>query len=208
LSDSPDETAGPPALPAGRPLPVVRLLLPDGHDRPLVAPPDAPDGPAASSDPADAFDPFPLPPLPLSQHCWQTGLAAEFGRRHRRCLAALLVLDCRRRRWARPLLPAQACGRDGACWTLDPGGDARRPPPGYRVGGSFQACRAGDLFEAAAAVPPLDGLHVVQADTGRGWAAFAFLRAGGQTTVVPHEHATADDWDQALAEAAGWMTFD
>lgn len=208
MNDPHQGDRGPPGLPR------VRLVR-DGQRRAIVrAATDTGQGdPDAGDDAASAFDPFPLPPLPLSQHCWLTGFAAEFRRRHQRCVAALLILDCRSRRWVRPLVPAQACGRDGACWTLNLG-TGPRPPRGGRVAGSFQTRLARGLFEAAATVPPLDGLHVVQAGgggEGRGgedWSVYTFLRLGGQTSVVPPDDLMVDDWDQALAKASGRMRFE
>lgn len=186
-------------------LPVVRLIH-DEQNRLIVAAPSAVTG---RPDPGPTFDPFPLPPLPLSLHCWLTGLAAEFHRRHRRCLAALLLLDCEQRRWVQPLVPAQACGRDGAAWTLDPG-NAPRPHVHRRVAGSFQTRDADDLFDAAGSVPQLDGLHLVQALMGKApiSVVFMFLHAEGETNIVAPDNVMHDDWDEALIEAAGRMTID
>jgi hypothetical protein len=156
------------------------------------------------------FSPFPLPPLPLSQHCWLTGLGAEFLGRHERCLAALLVLDCVERRWVRPVLPAQTCGRDGTCWTLDLGDDGPLPVP-RRVAGSFQVRAATDVMDAASSVPHLDGLHIVQAaQAARDGQAvvYCFLHFDGETAVALPESVFADDWEHALREAADRMTFD
>lgn len=102
-----------------------------------------------------AFPTFRLPRLPLSLHCWMTGLSGEFLARHHRCLAALLVLDCQQQRWLPPVLPAQACGSDGASWTLDLGTDAPWPVH-RRIGGSFQARRGVDVIDAAGCVPQFD----------------------------------------------------
>jgi hypothetical protein len=118
------------------------------------------------------------------------------------------MLDCQTRRWVRPLVPAQACGREGACWTLDLG-DAPPPPPGrQRVAGSFQTRAARDLFAAAATVPRLDGVHIVQAGGGSEWTIYSFLHLDGETSVVPPDDMMVDDWDQALQEAADRMSFD
>jgi hypothetical protein len=158
----------------------------------------------------ERFASFQLPRLPLSLHCWLAGLGAEFLRRHQRCLAALLVLDCHERRWLRPIIPAQACAADGACWTLDLG-DEGPLSPGRRIGGSFQVRLAGGVMDAATSVPPYDGLHMVQtAEPARdGESAIQyFLHRAGQTSVVHAEDVTADDWDQALREASSRMTFD
>src|SRR4051812_30993528 len=141
--------------------------------------------PRIASDPAP-FRPFTFPLLPLSLHCWLAGLGAEFLGRHQRCLAALLVLDCADRRWVRPLLPAQACGPDGACWTLDLGDDGPLSP-GRRVAGSFQVRAAADVMDAASSVPHLDGLHVVQAAKAARdgeSVVYCFLHFAGETKVV------------------------
>src|SRR4051812_29103773 len=107
------------------------------------------------------FEPFALPPIPLSMHCWLAGLGAEFRRRHRRCIAALLVLDCAQRRWLPPVLPSQACREEGASWTLDVG-DVGPLPPNRRFAGSFQMRVGRDMTDAVSGVPQLDGVHVVQ----------------------------------------------
>jgi hypothetical protein len=196
VSESPSRKPSPPGLR------LIRLLRGD-DGRLVVAPPQAE---AARAGPL-RFAPFPLPPLPLSLHSWATALGAEFHRRHQRCLAALLMLDCQTRRWVRPLVPAQACGRDGACWTLDLG-DTAVPPARQRVAGSFQTRAACDLFDAAATVPRLDGLHIVQAGGGANWTVYAFLHNEGETSVVPPDDMLVDDWDQALLDAADRLNFD
>jgi hypothetical protein len=183
----------PPPDPPPIRLPTIRLA-PTEAGIPNVLPADPTDVP---------FAPFPLPRLPLSLHCWLTGLTAEFRRRHGRCLAALLMLDCRAGHWAQPVLPAQTCGADGAAWTLDPGGE--RVPAHHRVGGSFQMRRAADLIDACQTLPALDGLHIVQTLGGNRTLAYCFRHAGGESTVLTPEEALEDDWALALAEAAGRM---
>lgn len=157
-------------------------------------------------DPSVPFVRFEFPRLPLSLHCWLTGLGSEFRRRRGRCLAALLVLDCRGGRWVQPVVPAQSCGADGSAWTLDCGDQELSPDD--RIAGSFQMRVARDLTEAMATVPPFDGLHIVQTLQGQRSFAYCFLHAEGEIAILPVEGAMEDDWAIALDEAAAWMTFE
>lgn len=151
------------------------------------------------------FRPFALPRLPLSLHCWMTGLGAEFQRRYEgRCVAMLLVLDCRDGRWVRPVIPAQTCGREGSAWTMDLGDEPLGPD--QHVGGSFQVRQARDVVDATATVPLFDGLHVVETLRGRETMAYLFHRASDETICVPADDAMVDDWAEAMAEAAPRMT--
>jgi hypothetical protein len=152
------------------------------------------------------FLPFIFPRFPLSLHCWLTGLGAEFRRRHDRCLAALLVLDCNDQRWIPPLIPCQTCGGDGAAWTLELGEQSLATH--HRIGGSFQMRQAADLMDAAQTVPSFDGLHVVQTLKEQQTTAYCFLYSDGEAGVLPAEQAFVDDWAEALSEAAGRMSID
>jgi hypothetical protein len=158
------------------------------------------------ADPPTAFPSFPFPRLPLSLHCWLTGLGAEFRRRHGRCVAALLVLDCHEARWVSPVLPSQTCGQEGSAWTLDLGGQTLLS--GHRIGGSFQMRAAGDVMEAAETVPRFDGLHIVQTLQEHTSMAYCFLHSQGEIAVLPAEEALEDDWAAALAQAAPRMSLE
>ena len=152
------------------------------------------------------FIPFRFPALPLSLHCWLTGLGGEFRRRHDRCLVALLVLHYGDERWVRPIIPAQICGADGAAWTLDLGEQVLGSH--HCIGGSFQVRTAVDVMDAVQTVPQLDGLHIVQTLRGQVSMAYCFLHAEGQTSVLSLEQAMEDDWAAAFAAAAARMTFE
>jgi hypothetical protein len=153
-----------------------------------------------------AFPTFPFPGLPLSLHCWLTGLGSEFRRRHGRCVAALLVLDCAEARWVSPVLPSQTCGQEGSAWTLDLGGQTLMS--GHRIGGSFQMRAASDVMEAAETVPQFDGLHIVQTLQEHASMAYCFLHSQGEIAVLPAEEALEDDWAAALAQAALRMSLE
>ena len=153
------------------------------------------------------FTPFQMPLFPLSQHRWLGGLGLEFFKRQHRYLAVLLTLDCEGQRWCRPVIPAQTCGKMGSCWTLDLG-KSYPLPPGKRVAGSFQVCRAASIMEAVDAVPILDGLHIVQAMSDDEVNPYFFLRAENHTGVGIPEEIIANDWDLALQEASGRMSFE
>jgi hypothetical protein len=165
----------------------------------LVTSPDA-------AGPTAPFPSFPFPRLPLSLHCWLTGLGAEFRRRHGRCVAALLVLDCLEARWVPPVLPSQTCGQEGSAWTLDLGGQTL--PTHHHIGGSFQMRAATDVMEAAETVPQFDGLHIVQTLQEHASMAYCFLHSQGETAVLPAEEALEDDWAAALAQAAPRMSLE
>ena len=155
---------------------------------------------------APSFPPLEFPRLPLSLHCWLTGLGAEFRRRHDRCLATLLVLDYRMGFWVQPVIPSQSCGEEGSAWTLDWGHQVL--PPDHRIAGSFQMRVARDLNEAMETVPQFDGLHIVQTLQGQQSIAYCFLHIDGETSVLPVDQAMEDDWAIALDHAIEWMTFD
>src|ERR1035437_8990207 len=63
-----------------------------------------------------AFNAFWIPPMPMSQTCWLTGLAQLFHRKHERCIVAHLMLDSPTQRWLEPDIPTQRCAADGAYW--------------------------------------------------------------------------------------------
>lgn len=200
----PDRQRSQDKAPRPRP-PLIRLVRDQGGN--LVVTPAEPEEALPTPSPPPPFQPFRFPRLPLSLHCWLTGLGAEFQRRHARCLAALLILHHREARWVRPVLPAQVCGERGASWTLDLG--EHRPAAHHCIGGSFQVRTAiDDVFEAAETVPPLDGLHVVQNLKGQTSMAYCFLRAEGVTSVLPAGEAMEDDWDTILAAAGSRMTLE
>lgn len=151
------------------------------------------------SDSSPPFEPFMLPSIPLSMHCWLTGLGNEFRKRHNRCIAALLVLHCKQQRWVSPVIPSQTCSPEGSAWTLDLGPE--RLPPDHRIAGSFQIRMARDLMEAVDTVPEFDGYHIVQSHFNGRSVAYCFLHYGGETGVLPVQQAMEDDWAMALAEA-------
>jgi hypothetical protein len=193
LSDPNEESPDPLPLKAPQ---TIRLVRNEQGDL-MVTPTNLSDAP---------FQPFEFPCLPMSLHCWLTGLGAEFRGRHDRCLAALLVLHCQTQRWVSPVIPAQTCGREGSAWTLDLGDQTLAE--NHRVAGSFQMRQARDLLEAVETVPQIDGLHIVQTLQGQKSFAYCFLHADGETGILPADKALADDWAEALAEAAPRMTLE
>lgn len=143
------------------------------------------------------WEPFPLPPMTVSNLTWLTSLGKAMWDRHRRCLATWLVLDCRRRRWAAPLIPQQRCAADGAAWRLERR-DLADLPAGWRVAGSFQTRLTAGPGEAASSVPPVTGLHLVQDISPQNRTLYLFMHFDGITQYLDPTGAVLDDWQQAI----------
>ena len=153
--------------------------------------------PLEADPPATLFSAISFPPFPLSQSAWLTGLGEHFFERHKRGVAALLLLDTHGGDWARPLLPTQRCSPEGASFQLC-ASDFAGSPPSHRVGGSFQLTCATTMEESQAQVPAFDGLHQVYAISGRLRTKYFFVRAQGIVHHMLPESVMFDDWRQYL----------
>jgi hypothetical protein len=229
------DASGRPAIHAGRP---ERPERPERIALPQVRLDDAGEFTVVSSaDPAALdFDPFPMPQLPGSAAAWAGRILERIWARHRRCAAAVLMLDVVRENGADPAagndghdghdgvpqagvyvgrgwsaaLPRQTCGRTAANWS------ARRSdfptfPPGAAVAGSFQArvlSRGEELVDVA---PPVDGVHLVLLLTPDATEASprevaCVLRANGVSKLVGPGNLIYDDCEAAIDDALPRLT--
>ncbi|MDB5358379.1 MAG: hypothetical protein JWN24_4832 [Phycisphaerales bacterium] len=193
MSDLPSPSDSASTVPAARALEHVRLFLKDGVAH--VAPSDG--TPAGTA-------PIPLPPIPMSLTEWLAFFGQKFLARHRRCAAALLLLDCSTGLWAMTL-PAQRAGRDACCWEIT-GRHLPVVPPGMLVAGSFQT-RVFSPGEAVAdAVPPVDGVHLVHHQVGGQFRVDCFVCMQGAISPIPVEVLLVDDMEIALQSAMPRIT--
>ena len=152
---------------------------------------------------------FPIPRLPLSLAQWLSALGELFRRERSACLAVALLLDARSRRWV-PVLPHQQCGRRRSRWSPDDA-DFLSEPPDLLLAGSYQTLAPGDPFDAAAVVPPFDGLHFVEQrrpNTGRGRRSFAFLRFQDEPHFADPATVLVDDLSDTLRRHAQRLNAD
>ncbi len=159
------------------------------HGEAIVTPTNAAHQPAC--------EPFPLPPMLLSNSIWLTSPTEAMWVRYSRCMAAWLILDCRQRCWAPPIIPRQRCGADGVSWRLK-SQDLAELPSHFCVGGSFQSRVASGLDEASSCVPPLDGLHFVLGIMPQDRTLYTFGRADGICQCIEPTGVVIDDWQTAL----------
>jgi hypothetical protein len=152
-----------------------------------------------------ASAPLPLPRLPSSTVTWCAAVAARFRDDHGACLAIVLVLDRLSRRWS-PLIPTQVASGRAVRLALA-ASDLAHLPAHVLLAGSYQTRGAGDVFDAAAAVPAFGGVHVVEQGRGgrRPDASLLFLRIDATADAALADPAVilVDDVDQALREAFG-----
>lgn len=187
------------AVSSPRPLEHVRLFLQEGV--PHVTPPQSATTPLA---------PIPLPPVPRSLADWLAAFGQSFLHRHRRCVAALLLLDCSSGLWAMTI-PTQRASRDSSCWQVA-GSDRPCLPPGFVVAGSFQTRLLCPGESMADAVPPVDGVHLVQDQhiqqnqPGEQFRIGCFLGVGGIVRPVSCEQVLLDDMALTLEEVMARVT--
>jgi hypothetical protein len=148
------------------------------------------------------FESFPLPRLPTTDVHWAADFAARFWRARRRCVSAALMLDVMTRRWM-PVVPTQNCARGGARWSCRPA-DFAGLPAHVRLAGSYQSHPAPGPFAAAAAVPPFDGIHVIEQPPyrRRPRLAYTFLRYRGEAALAEPAAVLANDVAAALSRFA------
>lgn len=144
------------------------------------------------------FAPFVLPPPARSLIDWLGILGHRFWQENRRCMTALLLIDCRRCRWTLRL-PRQRCHADFAEWEIEPAEDLTRLPASIRIGGSFQTLASGK--DAASEVPTNPGFHF-RLNLGAFKPLTAYIRFDDQLT--PEEPCTflTDNFAQAINAAA------
>lgn len=153
------------------------------------------DSPSATAFPSR----LPLPHVPISFAHWLHAIGELFRRDRFACLTVALLLDVRTGRWV-PVLPDQHCGRVQSRWSPDDA-DFLSESPDLLLAGSFQTLGPGDPFEAAASVPPFDGLHFVEQrrpTTGRSRTSLAFLRFRDETHFADPAAVLVDDLSDTL----------
>ena len=146
------------------------------------------------------FTPFELPPPPRQRLDWLVVAGHRFWARHRRPMAALLLIDSRTQRWS-IALPVQTCGREAARWSLSA---ARSPEQAATalVGGTFQVIAV--QARPSDHVPPLSGLHFVlrSPDLSPGASPLsAFVRDGGGLHAADPGALLSDDCAAAIIAA-------
>lgn len=158
---------------------------------------------------ADTFEPFPLPRIPVSLLAWCSTLGGMFRQKHNRCLACLLTLDPRQRRWTRAIVPSQRCDPRRSVIHVDAASTSELPA-GCVVAGSSQSAVLAEPADASALIPTFDGLHVVDdlsADPDD-LASHCFVRADGLLFPISAEAVIFDDWVAALRQHADRLTFE
>lgn len=187
----------PPVLPREEhPLPRITLRPLAG----LLAVEPAADSP---SNKVGAFEPFVLPPIPDCIVEFASTLGDLQFHRHRRCLAVLLLLETTRAQWV-ARLPRQVCGRTGSCWSTSEDLGIHSTEV---LAGTFQVRTDLGPDEVLHAVPPIDGVHLVQVphpDQPRGL--WSFLRVGGEVRPVVLSDVSFDENETALAAAMPRLT--
>lgn len=121
------------------------------------------------------FRPFPLPRMTLSLLHYCSAVADRFRREHAKALMLVLMLDRTTRSWVTPVLPSQRCARRRALW-LRRVSDFAGLPSHILVGGSYQTLPVKDVFDAAASVPAVAGVHVVRRLGPNAQEVWVFLR--------------------------------
>lgn len=148
---------------------------------------------------ADSFHPFVLPRIPQSLLDWLTIGAARAWGRHQRCIATLLLIDCRTGRWT-IRLPWQRCGTHAACW------NSRRDgipglSPNHRVSGTFQVLDVASGEDPLMLLPSADGVHLIL-HAGTFWRIGSFyVCAAGKAQLVRAEHVIVNDYQSACDTA-------
>lgn len=157
------------------------------HDTVLVA-----------SDAVAGTEEFALPPLSKSLSDWLALGSDLFRQRHRRCVAVLLVFDLTTRRWGYGI-PRQQASCDAVCWRM-----LKEDFPGMstavRVAGSLQMRVLSPGEEPHDAVPPFDGLHLVQIPQQPQQTIWTFVRVGHQVNHVPAADVMCDDLEGLVLE--------
>ena len=156
--------------------------------------------------PPDKGSPFPVPQFPMSQLVWLDELAAKFRASRGRCLSVALMLDLTRQAWGRPHLPTQHCGVEGVRWAWRAEDFAGRGPC-MLVAGSYQSAVLRDTSEAAALVPPVDGVHLIGA-VGPVKAVYAFVHTEGRTSAIEAKAFVIDDVAATLDANACRLTLE
>jgi hypothetical protein len=151
------------------------------------------------------FEPFSLPPLPLSLHSWLTALTQVFFERHKRGIAALMLLNIETRHWAKPVLPQQTCDADGASFRLRE--QDFDQPATYYVGGSFQLTGFCATEQVLPLIPRFDGLHILMSRREGFRRRHFFLRADGENHPVVETSVLSDDWRDFLNASRHRLSF-
>ena len=161
-----------PPSPISRALPLVQLRR-EGDA--VIVVPDSPE-----------LQRFHLPRIDKSLVDWLSSALEQILREHQRCAAILLALDLSTPQWTF-YVPRQNADRDAACWLLHKNPTVVLPPTN-RIAGSLQVRILAPGEEAADAIPPVDGLHIVQVFNEDILTMWCFLR-------VHHEamHVDPDD---------------
>jgi len=154
--------------------------------------------------PPHSFEPFPLPQFPVSQTLWLDQMTRLFARSRQRCMCISLMLDAGWTKWTRPQIPTQRCSPDGVCWSHDDADYADRGQSIF-LGGSYQSATARGLDEAAALVPQLDGIHLINVqDKDPRMYAFAYFE--GRVHAVDASQFFIDDVAFSLEQSLPHLT--
>ncbi len=150
------------------------------------------------------FDPFEMPQIPRSLADWLLSLCQHFWNQHRRCLAAVLLLDSQTHGWG-TAIPTQRCSRDASCWST------RRENvdgllPTHLLAGSFQCRIISPGEELADAVPPVDGVHLVLQLTPQKNVLAMFIRMNGIVQAASADRVFLDDWENMLRRVESRLT--
>ena len=134
------------------------------------------------------FVPFHLPPVPRSLIDWLIVGGRQFWNSRHRCLAALLLIDCKRGGWTLHL-PRQHCGTDLARWSTT-ANELPQYSGSLRIGGSFQTINHGP---AADAVPVAGGFHFTLCMSSPN-PLNAYVRYGEEILAINAAALIANDW--------------
>ena len=191
MSEAIRENEGPAG--GGRALPTLRLIR--SGERVLFAPASATS--ADVSEAGVALSPLPFIPKLLTDHL--AVLCELVWQRHRRCFAVVLLLNPQTGDWCYGV-PRQRCGKTASCWST-----LRRhvpeAPEDTLLAGSFQTRVLAPGEDAADAVPPVPGAHIVH-EIKPQHLIRCFLRLDDRTHPVAARVVIADDLEAALE---GWM---
>lgn len=142
------------------------------------------------------FLPFPLPLPPRSLIDWLVVAGHRVWRQHRRCIAALLLVDRCSGQWTLRL-PRQRCGADRADWSVSRS-DFAKLPASMHIGGTFQSISCKMTPQDVA--PAHDGFHFTLAVTAQK-PLMAFVRCGNSIQTVEPLAILASDWAKAIDDA-------
>lgn len=143
-----------------------------------------------------AFLPFyiPLPPRRLID--WLVVVGHRFWRQRRRCMAALLLVDCCSGHWTLRL-PHQRCGTERADWSTSHD-DFKDLPDSIRVGGVFQTVAGATVRQEC--LPVEDGFHFILSVISYAPMTAMVRHSAGIERVEPIQIVT-NDWEQTIDAA-------